>query len=499
MAALLLCAAAGSARAQESGDPPVSWVIENAAIARQSRAVAADASFGPVLVIEDIVVEGNESTTERLIRRALPLRAGEVLRAGDPRFQKARFKLLATGYFRSVELDLRKGSQRGNVLLIVKVTERGTVVLNSLYFGTSTSSPWWAGVDFSERNLFGTGLGLGGGLVYAATELDDQKNHIEGSDDQLAMIVRLDDSSLRGTPLGIHGAFSYSNASEPYRVSGDPNRDANAIDFRALSYTRVGFKGGISFDVTPLSVLTVDGRVEWVDASVPLASTRELPDGSLVPIDIGLEPGASRVVTVSLGFDRDTRTDPVLPVDGERFVVFGEFGATWMGGSYNAAVALTRYQHWWAIDAGQDKKHVLSVHILGGLVLGQAARFDRLHASDMNRLLTPRALGLVVSNTSSPDLLGTSTADVTYGEVGGSVVVEYSYQLFRNRRHVYGGDLFVGAGLWGLADTRDLQVRDGPLYRALPVDLMLDAGLRIDTELGIFELTFANALGRLPL
>lgn len=497
MVAALLCAATASARAQASGAEPASPVIEDEAMARQSRAVAADASFGPVLVIEDIVVEGNESTTERLIRRALPLRAGEVLRAGDPRFQKARFKLLATGYFRSVELDLRKGSQRGNVLLIVKVKERGTVVLNSLYFGTSTSSPWWAGLDFTERNLFGTGLGLGGGLVYAATELDDQKNRIEGADDQLSLIVRLDDSSLRGTSLGIHGAFSYSDASEPYRVSGDPDQDAGAADFRSLSYTRVGLKGGISFDVTPLSVLTVDGRVEWVNASVPLAPTRELADGSLVPIDIGLEPGNSRVVTVSLGFDRDTRTDPVLPVDGDRLVVFGELGATWMGGSYNAAVALTRYQHWWAIDA--DKRHVLSLHLLGGLVLGQAARFDRLHASDMNRLLTPRALGLVVSNTSSPDLLGTSTADVTYGEVGGSAVVEYSYQLFRNRRHVYGGDLFVGAGLWGLADTRDLQVRDGPLYRALPVDLMLDAGLRIDTEIGIFELTFANALGRLPL
>jgi hypothetical protein len=32
----------------------------------------------------------------------------------------------------------------------------------------------------------------------------------------------------------------------------------------------------------------------------------------------------------------------------------------------------------------------------------------------------------------------------------------------------------------------------------MPVDLVLDAGLRIDTELGIFEFTIANALGRVP-
>ena len=35
-------------------------------------------------------------------------------------------------------------------------------------------------------------------------------------------------------------------------------------------------------------------------------------------------------------------------------------------------------------------------------------------------------------------------------EAGGSAVVEYTYQLFRGRFGVYGGDLFVGAGLWAL-------------------------------------------------
>ena len=30
-----------------------------------------------------------------------------------------------------------------------------------------------------------------------------------------------------------------------------------------------------------------------------------------------------------------------------------------------------------------------------------------------------------------------------------------------------------------------------------PIDLYLDAGIRIDTDYGIFELTVANALGRL--
>jgi hypothetical protein len=78
-------------------------------------------------------------------------------------------------------------------------------------------------------------------------------------------------------------------------------------------------------------------------------------------------------------------------------------------------------------------------------------------------------------------------------------VVEYSVSLFRKRFHVYGGDLFFGGGLWALATTDDLASRDRPLWDALPVDLVLDAGLRIDTEIGVFELTVANALGRIAL
>jgi hypothetical protein len=55
----------------------------------------------------------------------------------------------------------------------------------------------------------------------------------------------------------------------------------------------------------------------------------------------------------------------------------------------------------------------------------------------------------------------------------------------------------VGAGIWGLAERHPAPERR--TGAAFPVDLLLDAGLRVDTEIGVFELSFANALGRLPL
>ena len=462
---------------------------EDAQITEASRTVADDPSFGPMLVIEAIEVQGNASTAERLIRRALPIAAGDALRAGDPRLRKARYKVLALGFFRSVDLELRKGSERGKVILTVIVAERGTIVLNSLHFGNSTMTPWWAGADLTERNLLGSGIGVGGGFVYAA------ESDIAGADSQWAMSLRAEDWSILGSPFGAHGSFLYADASEPYRVGGADD-DASNDNFRAFGYRRAGLRGGVGFNVTPLSRMSFDGRAEWIDSDAPLAPTRDLTDGTVVPVDLGLRPGNSRVASLSVGFERDTRADPVLPYNGDRLVLIGELAATWLGGSYTYGTALASYQHWWPV---RSLDHVISIHLIGGVQLGDAPRFDRFHVSDFNRMVAPRVNDMVVSTTPSFDLLGTSTAALDYGEVGASAIVEYSYRLFRSRRHVYGGDLFVGAGLWGLAAQGDLQLRDSSLYRAMPIDLVIDAGLRIDTEIGIFELTFANALGRLPL
>ena len=144
-------------------------------------------------------------------------------------------------------------------------------------------------------------------------------------------------------------------------------------------------------------------------------------------------------------------------------------------------------------------RHTIGIRFAGGVVIGDAPRFDRIHISDVNQLMTPRAMGLVLSNAAPLDILGTRADKPSYGELGGNLMIEYGMRLFRGtgKNRVYGGDLFFGAGLWGLAETDDLRLRDTTVWNALPIDVMADAGVRIDTELGIFELTIGNALGRL--
>ena len=207
---------------------------------------SASDEFGPLIVIEGIEVFGNTTTQPELIRRTLPLAVGDVIHASDKRLRDARFKVLALGYFRDVSLAMRKGSRRGQVVLEVRVIERGTVVLNRLWFGTTNVSPYWLGADVGQRNLLGLGVSIGAGFIYAA------HGDVETSRDQWAGELRAADPSLLGTRWGANAAFTLVHGSEAYRVTGDP-QDVEARDLQAFPYRRFGGRAGFTYDVTALS------------------------------------------------------------------------------------------------------------------------------------------------------------------------------------------------------------------------------------------------------
>src|SRR5439155_6163820 len=136
------------------------------------------------------------ATLTEIIRRALPIAPGDLLHASDPRLRDARFKVLALGFFREVTLVMRKGSARGQVVIEIHVAERGTFVLNRLWFGSNSLSPYWFGTDVGERNLLGLGIAVGGGAIFAA------HGDVAGSRDQWAGELRVADGALRRTRWG---------------------------------------------------------------------------------------------------------------------------------------------------------------------------------------------------------------------------------------------------------------------------------------------------------
>jgi outer membrane protein assembly factor BamA len=450
--------------------------------------VVPDDDFGPTLFIEEVHIHGNTATQDEIIRRALPIAPGDILRATDKRLAGARFKVLALGYFRDVTIAMRRGSQHGNVIIEITVVERGTFVLDRLWFGHTALTPYWLGVDVGERNLFGLGIAMGGAFIYAAD------GGVDGGQDQWAGELRLSDGSLRGTRWGARGSLTLVHGSEIFRIKGSDD-DTGLGNFNAFTYRRFGGRFGATYDLTALTRLSIDGRLETIDASVPAAPTRTLPDGRVAGVELHLEPGESRVVTAGLGLDRDTRSDPILPHAGGRLTASVELGTSALGSSYDFATIVARYEHWWPF---RDDRHALGLRVGGGVVTGNAPHFDRIYIADLDPMLTPRPLGLVLSNATPLDFFSTRDEKPPYGEIGGIATVEYAAELFRGagKNRVYGGDLFVGAGVYGLAETNDYLLRDAGFWHSLPADLYVDTGLRIDTDVGVFELTLSNALGR---
>jgi outer membrane protein insertion porin family len=430
----------------------LAWVLFFPSLAR---AIEDDPNFGPLVEVERIDVVGNSKTNTTLILREVLVKPGDQLRTGDPRFSRSRFRVLALGYFADVKLRIDKGSQPGAVILVVEVVERGTFTLNRLFLGTSGETPIWAGLDVGDSNLFGSGIGLAIGGVWAHAP------DIEGGRPQGSLRLRFASERLLGSDFGLHGTALYTVASEAFPVGED---------FTALNYRRAGGILGASWDFAPLLRVSADLRYEVVTAPDDvLGGTRILP-------------GRSHVATATFGFESDNRPDPILPYDGHRFAFAFEMGA----GDYEFGRALVSYGIWRPLG----ERHALGLLLSGGLIIGQSPRFDQFYVGDLNPLLSPRALDLLVSTRRSLDVFRTEADKVLVGDLYAGGAVEYAYRLFRGPKTIYGGDLFVSVGAYGLGSRAPFSA---------PVDLTVNLGLRLDTFIGVFELSLGNALGRLPL
>ena len=109
---------------------------------------------GPRIYIERINVLGNLRTRDYVIRREFRLAEGD---AYNPLMvDKAKKRLQALGFFKTVEIKRRPGSAPDRVILDVEVVEQSTGEL-SFGAGYSTSEGVIGDITISERNLLGRG------------------------------------------------------------------------------------------------------------------------------------------------------------------------------------------------------------------------------------------------------------------------------------------------------------------------------------------------------
>jgi hypothetical protein len=328
---------------------------------------------------------------------------------------------------------------------------------------------------------------VGGGFVQST------RPRVEGAAPGLALSLRAAAPVWRDGAPALFGSLLRSDGSEFYRARGD-DESADPNQFVAVRTRRTGGTLGVGTDLSRNTRVTAEGRYEGLRATLPDLRTREaVGQQGPEPIRFGIHQGQSRLASLSLSLDIDTRSDPVLPSSGTRLSLTLQTALPAIGSDYGYAKGVLQAS-WYA----PVRRHVLGLHGYAGAIFGDAPYFERFFVGDFNQLLPPRALGLNFSTLPSRNFLGTSVASHRYEAFAARLLVEYAVPLWRRHGFVYRGDAFAAFGAFALASQDDLRVRDVAPGRALPADLTADLGIRLDTYVGIFTLSIANLLGRIP-
>jgi outer membrane protein insertion porin family len=472
--------------------PPPTFETKSPPPAEPSRK---DPVGGLRYVLEGIEIRGNTTTLARVILRFVPFQRGNVLDVDDKELQLTRFRLLGTGFFRDVQLSLRRGSRRGYVVLVVDVVERNTVFVNDVWLGLSADAEpngrarpltAFGGIDVSEQNLAGTGVALGGAIALAER--------------QLALRTRFSDPSFLKSSWSAEAQLLYNNAKDFFgnrdALVDDP-RSATTQDYAVVSYRRFGGLVGAGHELGSVATRGfLDYRLEKIDASLPNAASHKR-GLDIEPIDFDLPAGSSVLSTLNATLIHDTRDDPYLPARG--WYVLGALGTslTPLGSDYRYAKLVLRASRWMPLPWD----HVLRIEGILGSVFGDAPLFEKFYVGDYTDLRPHRALDLAFDRRAAPNFFGTSIAEVRYGDYAARVNAEYRVPIYRGRQSIFGVDLFGSVGLYAVANGIDLErrARGYSGLASVPMDLTFNFGLRADTAVGGLAIGIANFLGFIPI
>lgn len=446
-------------------------------------------------ILEGVEVRGNTSTLGRVIQRFVPFRPGDTLDVDDKELLLTRFRLLGTGFFRDVQLSLRRGSKRGYVILQVDVVERNTIVVNDMWLGLSADAEpngrarpltAYGGIDVSETNLAGTGVALGGALALA--------------DRQLALRTRISDPDFLRSSWTAEAQVLYNNAKDFFGnrdvLVDDPTQTV-AQDFAIAGYQRFGGLVGVGHEVGSVATrLFFDYRIETIDAQLPRAASH-LRGLDVEPINFYLRPGSSVLSTVSATLVHDTRDEPFLPTRGWHVLGLAEASLTPLGSDYPYTKLVLRASRWMPLPWD----HVLRIEGILGSVFGDAPLYEKFYVGDYTDLRPHRALDLAFDRRAAPNFLNTSIAEVRYGDYAARLNFEYRVPLYRGTKSIYGVDFFGSAGAYAVANGRDITnpARGYHGFSKVPLDLTFNFGLKADTAAGGFSFGIANFIGFIPI
>ncbi|MEO0132543.1 MAG: outer membrane protein assembly factor BamA [candidate division WOR-3 bacterium] len=253
-----------------------------------------------------VIVEGNERTNDKVIRRQITTLPGSIFKRSEViRSQRNIFNL---GYFSDIKLDYRRADEAGNIDLIYQVTEKtsfGTIGAGISYSAqdkltgyVELSQPNFMGqgqqlslklekggkktnveIGFTEPNLFDQPLACGFNLTYLTKNYDYYDKEEKALGINFAFPIFLDYTKLYSSLRLTDAYIPRASISATYQPSGPYNIYRDTIHKTTLVPMLNFVRDSRDYIYNPLSGSVISYSAEL--STIDILYYRQIFDGSV--------------------------------------------------------------------------------------------------------------------------------------------------------------------------------------------------------------------------
>jgi len=406
-----------------------------------------------VLIIEKILIRGNNRTDTSIIRQHITIKEMEPL--DEEKVEFSRLKLLSTGFFSDVFANIEKGSKKGYVLLVFNVKERGTLFIDELHLGLSSINSYWGGLSITDSNLLGKGYRLSAGVVYGEHFLTSR--------------LRFINPAVLSSRHRLGFELLYNDVSE--RTIDEKSQNViELLQYRRLSGTLIH---GLKLDNYIYGYMYYS--FEGIDAKF-INKPEENP--------LNIREGRSYLSSLSIAISRDTRNDIFMPKKGLFTSISYEIANAVMFSDYEYAKLNLEVEYY--LPAFSD--HSFKIRLFGGSVQGDAPFFKKYFVGDY--------FYFVYGKTTLPRIWGVNTSDVVkYKSVAMMGELSYAVPSISVKDIVYKSFFYFTVAASHTASIEEFKREETvrPTEEII-TPVSFDMGFKADTEYGIFKFSLAYLL-----
>ncbi|MEJ5244183.1 MAG: patatin-like phospholipase family protein [Bacteroidota bacterium] len=268
--------------------------------------------------IGEIVIIGNEETSDFLIQRELKFKVGQVLNA--EKLVRGWNNLVKTGLFSNVEIDVEENIENAKKVVVVKVTEGGT---QTLRIGGKVDSERYgqAAIDAIQENLFNAGIRLSARSTIGSRNQD--------------YTLLLENPRIFKTDFSLSASMYYSN------------RDINNFLFLKKSLYHFDYRKIGESTIERFGGIANFGR--QLDKNGTISFAYRLEKQRYFAKNIS-KPNFSNISTVKVATIFDSEDRSFLARSGQRIELYLETGAVAIEPSVSFSKAYFYYHHNFTIE-----------------------------------------------------------------------------------------------------------------------------------------------------